>query len=833
MANLFKKGWPYMLAVLIFIVLTVTYFNPVLSGKKLAQMDDIHARGMAKELVDHQAATGEKAMWTNSMFSGMPAYQIKGDSSASLFAYINKITRLGLPFQTMGILFLYMLGFYVLLLSLKVDKWLSLVGAVAFAFGSFNIIIIAVGHITQAYAIALMAPVVAAVLYAYNRNKWVGGLMLTVALGLEIAYNHPQITYYLALLVLVILGVRLFTAIKEKTTQEFGKITGVLALAAMLSVLPNLTSLWTTYEYGKASSRGASELKQADGSKTGSGLDKDYALAWSYGVKETLTLMIPNVVGGASEPLAGNQDVLSAVNATFREPVSQQSQYWGGRSFTSGPVYAGAIICFLFLLAAFIYKGPEKWWLIAGTLLSLFLAWGKNFPMFTDFMFDYFPLYNKFRTVEMALVIASLTMPVLAFLGLQQIIDRPEVIRQNGKWFVLSLLLTAGVSIVLYLMPGAFFDFISADELKAILDQKQQMVSQNPQYGVMFDQFIDNLKIARIELLKADALRSFFFIALASASIWFYAANKFSTNYLLGGLAILILVDMWSIDKRYLGNDDFKPAAEVQHFVETPADKAILADQDPYYRVFSIYRNPFNDAYTSYYHKSIGGYHGAKLRRYQDLIDAYLSTNWQQLGGMLQKGYIPEVDSALASMQVLNMLNAKYIVFNPSSNPVVNTSAMGNAWFVKSVAMVANANEELAALASTDLRVTAVVDQKFASEVQGYATDSVSGLLTLTKYAPDKLTFTSNTKQPQLAVFSDVYYDKGWNAYINGQPVKHIRANYVLRAMMVPAGENTIEFKFEPTSYSVGKMISALASVLILAMIAYWVYTEMKKRKQL
>lgn len=831
MAQLFKKCWPYLLAIVIFVALSVTYFSPVLEGKKLPQMDDIHAKGMAKELVDHHAATGEHSMWTNSMFGGMPAYQIKGDSSASLFGYLNKATRLGLPFQTMAIVFLYLLGFYVLLLSLKVDKWLSLIGAIAFAFGSYNLIIIIAGHITKAYAIALMAPVVAAVLLAYNKNKWLGGLMLAITLGMEIGYNHPQITYYLALLVLVIVVVRLVDAYKEKTLTMFWKTTGILSVAAMLAVLPNLTSLWTTYEYGKYSIRGASELSAADGQKVGTGLDKDYAMAWSYGVKETFTLMVPNVVGGASEAIGNKPELLDNVDAQFRSMVAQQSQYWGGRPFTSGPVYVGAIICFLFLLGAFVYKGSEKWWLIAATVLSLFLAWGKNFPLFNDLMFDYFPLYNKFRTVEMALVIAGLTMPVLAFLGLQEIIKRPELVSQNGKWFLVSLVLTAGVSILFYLFPGMFFDFISADELKAILDQKQQMVQQNPQYAAMFDQLVDNLKLARIDLLKADALRSFFFIMLASASIWFFVTHKLSVTYMTAGLAILVLIDMWSIDKRYLNADHFKSPREAQAFVATACDKQILADEDPNYRVLTLYRNPFNDAYTSYFHKSVGGYHGAKLRRYQDLIDRYISANWQQLTQALQKGYTGNVDSLLSTMQVVNMLNTRYLAYHPEAAPIVNTSAMGNAWFVSDVMVANNADEEIAALGEVQLSDVAVVAKKFASLVDGCVVDSVSGTIVLTDYAPNRLVYKSSSNQKQLAVFSEIYYPKGWNAYINGEAVPHLQANYVLRALMVPAGENTIEFRFEPSSYKVGKMVSALGSVLILALIGLWVYSEMKKKK--
>ncbi len=830
MTDKLKQSIPYVSAIIIFLILSTAYFTPVLKGKQLPQMDNIHAKGMAKELVDYEKKTGDISMWTNSMFSGMPAYQIKGNASKDIFWYFNNFSRLGLPYTTIAILFMYLLGFYILLLSFKVDPWLSIAGALAFAFGSYNLIIIIAGHITKTYAIALMGPVIAGVVYTYNKNKWAGGLFTTIALGMEVAYNHVQITYYLALIILVIIIAKLIYAVKEKTLQDFYKASAILALAAFLAFLPNISTLWPTYEYGKYSIRGKSDLKTPKGEKEHSGLDKDYAFAWSYGKKETLTLMIPNVVGGASEALAGSKEAMSKVDAQMKQYVGQSSQYWGGRSFTSGPVYVGAIICFLFFLGAFYYKGKERWWLIAATILSIFLAWGKNFAVFNDFMFYYFPLYNKFRTVEMALVIASVTMPLLAFLGLKTIYDRPEVIKQDIKGFYIAFALTGGVSLLLALMPNTFYDFLTPMEKSFFSGQ----AGKGGQNAMMYQLLETNLVAARRTLLTADAWRSFFFILLAAASVWLYINNKISTRYLTWGLAILILIDLWGVDKRYLNNDSFISKTKAKRsFVKSNADIIIDQDKDLYYRVFSIYLNPFTEVNTSYFHKSIGGYHGAKLRRYQDVIDRYLAPYWQQLSAVLkQPGAIPgDAEQKLDNMPVLNMLNAKYIIYNPNAQPIFNPNYMGNAWFVKKADIVKDANEAIDAIGKVDLHNVAVVEPEFADAVKSYSVDSINGQILLNNYAPDNLIYTSTSTQKQLAVFSDIYYPKGWKAYIDGKPAEHIRVDYILRGMMIPAGEHTIVFKFEPASYKYGQIIAGIASVLILLLIAFLLFKLWKKEK--
>jgi len=835
MMDKLKSALPYLGSIVVFIVLSFLYFSPVLQNKDLPQMDETHAIGMAQELKTFEAKTGESSQWTNSMFGGMPAYQIKGDSSKNIFSYLNTTFRLGLPYKTVAILFLYLLGFYVFLLSLKVDKWMSLVGAIAFAFGSYNLIIIIAGHITKAYTIALMGPVIAGILYTYNRDIWRGGLFTAIALGLQIAYNHVQITYYLALLVMVIVISRFIYAAIEKKLQPFYKATGILAVAAILAVLPNITNLWTTYEYGKYSIRGKSDLQTTTDEIEHSGLDKEYALSWSLEPQGTWTLLVPNAVGGASEAIANNPDALEDVDPQFRETIGGQSQYWGGRVFTSGPVYAGAIVCFLFMLGIFFYKGPDKWWLIGGTIFSIFLAWGKHFMAFTDIMFYYFPLYNKFRTVEMAMVIASFTIPTLGFLGFREIYKNPNLIKETNWKFLAAFGLTGGISLLFYLFPNVFFSFINEMELSAILQQKQQVMQQNAaqasQVSQYFDGILSNLKIARASLLKADAFRTFVFILIGSASIWFYATGKLAGKYLIWGIGILILVDLWTVDKRYLNNDHFQSERKLkQTFAPSTADKAIFAQDEIGDRVFSIYLDPFKEVNTSYHHQSIGGFHGAKLRRYQDIIDRYLAKDWQILTNTLQKQTtIEAILEKFKNMPALNMLNGKFVIYNPSAEPIINNYAMGNAWFVNNVYAVQNPDGAIDAIGYTNLHESAIINVSEFKSLESYKVDSVSGSIKLTDYKPNHLIYEYNIPQAQLAVFSQIYYPKGWKAFVDGKEIEIQRANYILRCAVLPAGEHKVEFKFEPSSFKKGQLVALLSSLFLLALI---IYAVIKIKKQ-
>ena len=809
----------------LFAGLSFLYFNPVFKGMELPQMDNTHAIGAAQELNEYEAETGDHSYWANSMFGGMPAYQIKGDSSANLFSIVNQVVRLGMPFHTVAILFLYLLGFYILLRSMKMSRWLSIVGALAFAFGSYNIIIIIAGHITKAYAIALSAPVVAGILYTLNRRPWIGAFFTTVALGAQIAYNHVQITYYLFLLVLVLMISRLVMAVLQGELKEFGKRTAILVGAAILAILPNLVHLVPTYEYGTFSIRGPSELESSSKEgETDSGLDRDYAFAWSYGRAETLTLMIPNVMGGASEAMSQSPRAMKEVDPRLREIVGGQSQYWGSKPFTSGPVYVGALICFLFVLALFFYQGREKWWLVAGTILSVLLAWGKNLEWFNYFMFDVFPLYNKFRTVEMTLVIATITIPLLAMLGLKKVLDNPSLIRDHSGKFLAAFGLTGGIAILVYLVPDFFFDFMSTEELSALARQKQQM----PDQAAVIDQVIMNMQQARIGLLQADAIRSFFFILLGSASLWLYATNRLSKKYVLPGLALLVIIDMWAVDKRYLSNDDFvSPRQMNQQFEKSKADKVIFQDKDPYYRVFSIYRNPFNEVQTSYFHHSIGGYHGAKLRIYQDVIDYYLQNNWQMLMMHFRNnGTRLDAREMLREMPVLNMLNTKYVIFHPGQEPLENPHAYGNAWFVSNIETVSSAEEELQALADSDLQRTAIIRQDRLGDWGSYQNTSGGNEIELISYTPDHMKFEAVANGDKIAVFSDIYYPAGWKAFVDGEEVEIKRVNYILRALMVPNGEHTIEFRFEPGSVKTANTLAIIGGVLVVLMglVLLWWY---------
>ncbi len=837
MIDKFKSLLPYIGSVVLFVVLSFAYFSPVLENKELPQLDQSHAIGMAQELKSYEAKTGEKSQWTNSMFGGMPAYQIKGDSSKNIYSYINRISRLGLPYKTVAILFLYLLGFYIFLLSCKVDKWMSLVGAIAFAFGSYNLIIIIAGHITKAYTIGLMAPVVAGVLFTYNRNKWIGGLFTAIALGLQIAYNHVQITYYLALLVGIIVISRFIYALIEKSLPKFAKSTAVLVVAAFLAILPNISNLWTTYEYGKYSIRGKSDLEAKEGDKAHSGLDKDYALDWSLEPIGTWTLLVPNAVGGASEAIGNNKQVLEKVDSKYRETIAGQSQYWGGRTFTSGPVYAGAIICFLFFLGIFFFRGPDKWWLIAGTIFSFFLAWGKHFSGFTDFMFYHFPLYNKFRTVEMAMVIASFTIPTLGFLGLREVYNNPNLIKEKSWKFLAAFGLTGGVSLLFYLFPAAFFNFISDMELSAILQQKQQYIQQNAaqatQVTEYFNGLLYNLKTARMALLKADAFRSFAFILIASGSLWLYATNKLPRKYVIWGLGLLIIIDLWSVDKRYLNNDHFQSTRKLNKTFElTPSDIAINAAKKDGDRVFTIYRNPFTEVNTSYHHQSIGGFHGAKLRRYQDVIDYYLAKDWQTLTSTLQtQGDEQTIQQKLSEMPALNMLNGKFIVYNPNAEPIVNTNTWGDVWFVKETYSVETPDAAIDAIDYVDLKEKAIVNVSEFSALNDYSVDSIQGSIKLTEYEPNRLKYQYQSPQNQVAVFSQIYYPKGWNAYLDGQPIDICRANYILRAVKLPSGKHELIFKFEPKSYQMGQILALISSLIVLLLVAFAGFKYWKERK--
>lgn len=811
MKNLsFKQIGPYIAILLIVLVVIFAYFNPLLEGKKLRQSDITQWKGMSKEITDFREKTGEEALWTNSMFGGMPAYQISVKYKGNLMRFADNILKLGLPHPA-NLVFLYFLGFFILLMVLKVDPWLALAGSVAFAFSSYFFIILEAGHNSKAHAIGYMAPVIAGILLAYRGKPMLGSIITAFFLALQLLANHLQITYYLAIVV-VMLGVyELIDSAKEKTLPAFFKTTGLLAIAALLALSTNFSNIWATWEYGKETIRGKSELTTNAEIRT-SGLDKDYATQWSYGIGETFSLMIPNVKGGASGYLGNNDKAMDAVAPEFKETIAGQNHYWGNQPFTSGPVYSGAIMVFLFILGLLLLKGSLRWWLLVVTVLSILLSWGKNFMPLTDFFMHYVPGYNKFRAVSMILVIADLAIPILGVLMLKEVSEKPGLIKDKTRFLYIAAGVTAGLALLFWLLPQTFFSFLSDMEQQAIAEQRQGLeASQLNQ----FNSIVFNMEAARIAIFKADAIRSALFILFSAGLIWAYSMSLVKKWMFTAGFVLLIALDMIPVANRYLSSENFVNKSIVNNpYQPTEANKLIMKDADPNFRVFNTTVSAFQEGSTSYFHKSIGGYHGAKLRRYQELIDEHLS-----------KG----------NEQVLNMLNTKYYIVSAQDRvPAVqiNMDALGNAWFVQEIQMVENADEELKALTAFFPGKTAIVDKRFADMLEGFTpTYDSTASIKLDAYQPNKLNYSYTSSSDQLAVFSEIFYDKGWNAYLDGQKVPHFRVNYVLRAMVVPAGSHQIEFRFEPKAYFVGEKVSYAGSSIIILLLAGFLFMEYRKSR--
>ena len=781
------------IAILIFFGLSIVYFSPILEGKKIYQSDKVNFIGMSKEIKDHRSDYDEEPLWTNSMFGGMPAYQISVVYSANLVKHIDKIFQGFLP-RPAGLVFLYLLGFYILLMSLKIDYRLAIVGAIAFAFSSYFFIILEAGHNTKAHAIGYMSPLLASVLMTM-RGKWfTGGILTALFTSLILNANHLQITYYLIILFLVLGTVKLIEAIKENQFKYYLKSVLVLLLAGVLGASTNITRVLTTYEYGEESMRGKSDLTNDLDNKT-SGLDKDYATAWSYGKAESFTLLIPNFYGGSSQgELGTDSETYNAIKQSpqSRKIIKQLPLYWGEQPFTSGPVYAGAIVCFLFVMGLFMLKGYMRWWVIITTILMLALGWGKNFMPLTEFFLEYFPGYNKFRAVSTTLVIVEFLLPFFGFIALNKLLfdNNNDESYKSIKW---SLIITGGLCLIFALLPSIFFDFTGSSD-----EQLKNMGWP-----------IDALQSDRRSLMTSDAWRSFIFVSLSALLLYLYLKNTLKKQYVILIIGLLIIGDMWTVNKRYLDNDDFKSKRKVaEPFSPSVADQQILADKDPNFRVFNSAVNTFNDASTSYYHKSIGGYHGAKLKRYQELIDAHISQG---------------------NMSVLNMLNTKYFIVSNQNQKIAqrNTGALGNAWFVKEVQFVTSADEELAALSNINTKNKAVINTHYSKMISQFDMDSLASII-LTDYKANHLTYTANCSREQLAIFSEIFYDKGWNAYLNGNLVPHFRANYLLRAMMIPSGSHKIEFKFEPSSFDTGENISFASSAILLILLLGVFYNELK-----
>ncbi|MCP4314348.1 MAG: YfhO family protein [Bacteroidetes bacterium] len=819
-----------------FLALALAYMSPVLDGKVLSQHDMTQFDGMKQELVKYHEETGEYSQWTNSLFGGMPAFHVGPSGKIfNVFSRIATFAHLKIPMRNpVSIMFIYLLCFYVLLVALKVNPWVSAIGAIAFAFSSYNLIILDPGHIAKAYAIAYMAPVVAGILLTYRGKYLWGGILFIFGLGLELYSNHLQITYYLLLTALIIVAVKGVFAIREKQLKKFLIASGVLVVAAIIAVLPNFASMWINYEISKQSMRGQPELTIGQEGQT-SGLDKSYALAWSYGKAETFSLMIPYMTGGKTGALGENEKAMENVSPQLRETIAGQNQYWGAKASTAGDNYSGAIVVFFFVLGLLLIKGPMRWWIIISSLLSIFLAWGNNFIGFSNFFLDHVPFYNKFRTVEMILVIVCFNIPLLAFLILDRVIKEPELFTENKQKILIAFGLTGGLSLIFFLIPG-IFSFFSEREQQIF---NQQLAGANAQYASQFRQFMNELEAARISIFRHDAIRSFLLIAIAFVLTWFYARKKVKLTWFLAGLALLITVEMWLVDRRYLNKDNFVSKREQENATAAnQADTYILQDPDIHFRVANLTLSPWQDGTNSFYHKSIGGYHGIKLRRYQDLIEGYLSPGLQNIIGALNsKPTAIEMDSVLAAEQVLNMINTKYLILNPNGQPLHNTAAMGHGWLVKNVRIVENPDEEYMALGNTDLTRVAVVDKRFGELISKDLLNSeANGTVKLTEYRPNRMTYQVSAGQKSLAVFSDIYYGESWQASIDGNPVPHLRANYMLRALPIEAGTHTVEFEFEFEPYEKGKIISASGSIIVLLIIlsglAYFIYLSIRTKRE-
>mgnify|MGYP001435788171 CR=1 FL=1 len=809
--DLINKIKPHLIVLLLFSAISFTYFTPILEGKMLDMPDIQHYIGMSKEVVDFREATGEEALWTNSMFSGMPAYQISAKYSNNLIRYVVKVISLGMP-RPISLLFLYLLGFYLLLLSLGVDYRISAIGAIAFSFSSYLFIIIQAGHMTKAHAIAYMPMVVAAVLYTYRGKILLGGLLTALAVSLQLYANHLQITYYLVLILLLIGLVQFIKDLRSNTIIEFTKRTGVLFLAALLASGTSFTRLATTMEYGKDSTRGKSELTTNLDNKT-TGLDKDYATAWSYGIAETFTLLIPNFYGGASQgKLTTDSETYKELRkrtSNAKQLIKQLPLYWGDQPFTSGPTYAGSIVIFLFVLGLLFVKSEMRIWLVMATIMSIMLAWGKNFMGLTEFFLDHFPGYNKFRAVSMILVVAEFTLPLLGFIALNRFLDSNQDNINHStitkdRALKLAFYIVGGITLIFALTPSLFFDFIGGQDANL---QKNGWP-------------VEALQSDRAGLLQADAWRSFIFITLTFGVLLMYLRSKIESKYVILVVGILVISDMWTVNKRYLNDDNFERKRKVEvPYQATSADKQILRDRDPNFRVFNQSVSTFNDASTSYFHKSIGGYHGAKLKRYQELIENHIS-----------KG----------NMSVLNMLNAKYFI-SPKGKVQQNYEALGNVWFVNNISIVENADAELLSLGDFLPSKTAIVDRRFRDQVFGKnnnidtsvslfedISDYSDSEISLIEYKPNYLSYRSISDYPGIAIFSEVYYNKGWNAYIDGELKPHFRANYILRGMRIPQGEHLIEFRFEPAVYKNGEQISLVCSSILLLLLGLVFFKELR-----
>ncbi len=810
--NKIKPILPHLIAVLLFIVVSFAYFYPVLEGKVLKANDSTVSKINSKEIQDFRDKTGREPLWTNSIFSGMPAYLISTRYPGNLIKYADALLRIfKMP---VSVLFLSMLGFYILLLILEVDPWLAMAGALSYGLSSFFFQILSAGHNTQAIALAYMAPMIGGIYYTYRHDVLKGALFTTFILALEIQANHPQITYY-ALICLLIFGIVEFVySWKNRSVVKFLKTSAILIVPFIIAIGINFASLYTTYEYGKYSIRGKSDLT-GENMKSTSGLDKAYITTWSYGVDETFNLLIPNYKGGSSRPFDRTSETYKILSQNNNQDYFKQFQkYWGTQPTTEGPHYVGAIVFFLFVLGLILIKGPEKWWLLAATILSIMLAWGKNFMSFSNLFIDYFPGYNKFRAVTMTLVIAEFCIPLLGFLALRDIFNGTTTKKEIIRGLKIASGITGGFLLLVIILPGIAGSFLSQNESNLPAWLKTALITD------------------RKDLLRNDAVRSLVFVLLSLGIIIGFIFNKLRKEYAIFIIALLVVLDLWMVDKRYLDADRFERPSTIQKtFTPSVADAFILRDPSQK-RVLNL-SNPFNDnSPTSYFHKSIGGYHGAKMERYQELIDSCIYPGLSMfLAGAGNAKSVEDLQTIFNNTPFpsLNMLNTKYIIYNPGATPLINPNTLGNAWFVEKPVVVENANKEISLINSFNPSKEAIISNTFKDQITKSSFPvQENEKIELVSYQPDELLYKYSARDEKLAVFSEIYYPAGWKCYIDGKESQYFRTDWILRGTVVPAGDHEIKFTFKPVSYYVGNKISLASSLLLILLFAGYFYAKLK-----
>ena len=821
-----KKYLPDVLVVIIFAVISFAYFFPAdLDGRILYRHDSSAGRGAGQETAEYHERTGKVSRWSNATFSGMPTYQTAPSyQSVSVLNQAVKAYHLWLP-ENVWYVFAYLLGFYILLRAFDFRQSLAALGSIVWAFSSYFFIIIAAGHIWKVMALAYLPPMIAGIVLAY-RGKYLWGFIVTaIFAAFEVDANHVQMTYYYLFIILFMIIAYLVDAIRKKRMAQFVKATAVCAAGALIGILMNISNLYHTWQYAQESMRGKSELVKKDAAnQTNSGLDRDYITQWSYGVDETWTLLVPNAKGGASVPLAANTEAMKKADPNFMQIYQQLGQYWGDQPGTSGPVYVGAFVLMLFILGLFIVKGPIKWALLAATILSILLSWGHNFMPFTNFFLDYIPMYSKFRTVASILVIAEFTIPLLAMMALKKIVDEPDLLTKKAKFVYISFGLTGGIALLFALMPTLFFsDFISSQELEAFKSIPAEYLSP----------LESNLRSIRESIFTADCWRSFWIIVIGTLLLFLYKFKKLKAEYMVGAIAILCLIDMWQVNKRYLNDEMFvEKSVREQAQPMTQTDRQILQDKSLDYRVLNLASNTFNENETSYYHKSIGGYHAAKLRRYQELIDAYISPEMQKMMPAIAKagGDMTRVNGD-SLFPVLNMLNAKYFIVPLQANQTVaieNPYVYGNAWFVDKVTYVKNANEELDTLGKLNLLHEAVADARFQSQLGESKNQDSTSIVKLTAYEPNQLTYDVRSATGGIVVFSEIFYPE-WTATVDGKPVEIGRVDYVLRALNVDKGHHKVVLTFDPKSVKQTETVAYLSYGVLLLVVLFAVYFKRKE----